>query len=171
MIITEQTNTRLVFTQQKNEGRIISVVGASIFLGLGLFACIADSEKYLMLVYGFGGFGVFFAALFFVKPAATQLILDQEVGELVLRVAKPGGRRVTTVPLEGISDVRLIKGDVGEYRYQQVQFAMREGSDHSPVKLPVGITGMSHADIHATIERWSEQNSAFGPARIPEPND
>ncbi len=171
MIITEKTDTRLVFTQQRKEGRIISVVGASLFLGLGLFAYIVDAEEYLMIAYGFGGFGLFFAALFFVKPAATQLILDQEVGELVLRVAKPGGRRVTTVPLEDISDARLIKGGVDDYRYQQVQFAMRESSGHRPVKLPVGITGMSQAEIHATIERWSEQNSAFGPCAMQEPHD
>ncbi len=162
MQIVKDTETRLVFQQQGNEKRIIAVLGAVGFLGLGAFFYFSGDADARLFAYIFGGCGVLFAGLIFMPTTAETLILDLEEGLLILRVPSGGKRRVYTVPFDIIAGVSVQeRGSSHSGYYKQVEFAMTEASRKKPLTLPVGFTGMSHDDIHATIVRWATRNGAF----------
>lgn len=169
MQITKQTETRLVLQQQTNEKRIVAVLGAFGFLGMGVFFYAMGDEDARIFAYLFGGCGVLFAGLIFLPSAAETLILDTDEAMLTLRVPKGTKRRVITVPFDHIAGVSLQKrGTRDTGFYQQVTFDMTKACGKPPLQLPVAFSGMSQELIHSTIVRWAKRNGAFPVDGTPE---
>lgn len=167
MELTEQSDTRLVLTQKRAEMRWIALLGTVFFLGMGAYFYWTDDRDARIYAYLFGGAGVLFAALMFVKPVGAQVLFDTATGDMVLRVPRGTSRKVTVVPLDQIAAVKLLDvGTASTGHYQQVEFTMTEASGIAPIRLPSNFSGMSQAMIHDTITDWARRHGAFPNANV-----
>jgi len=170
--ITEYTDTRLVLTSKKNEGKWVLALGAVICAGFAVAFYASGEREAFIFGHILTATALLSIGVMFLRRAPLRISFDTEVAEMILSMARGSRRRVIVVPFADIGGIHLRdRGNPQTGYYKQVEFTMTEASGKGPINLPNLFGGMSEEDIHSTIKRWVAKTGAFPNLSDPDSTD